>query len=68
MKCSNCGAENTVSGLRQISRTYKNTSVVFRDIQCNYCQKCEEITLDLVEGDRLFKLMKDFIGKVDAHS
>lgn len=41
---------------------------MFHDIQCGYCKQCGDITLDLVEGERLFKLMKEFMKRVDSQS
>uniref|UniRef100_UPI00403F7D5B type II toxin-antitoxin system MqsA family antitoxin n=1 Tax=Herbaspirillum sp. DW155 TaxID=3095609 RepID=UPI00403F7D5B len=66
MKCANCGIEGAISGPRSIARTYKSESIVFHDIECIYCNYCGETTLGVTEGEHLFKLMRDFMKKIDS--
>lgn len=66
MKCPSCGAAKMQTDTRNLAYVYKGQTTQIPHVSGDFCDACDEIILDRVEGDRYSRLIADFQREINA--
>jgi len=65
MHCPACGAPGLVRDTRDVPVTYKGQTMTIYAAYADYCDACGESIPRAEDGERVSKLMLEFIAKVN---
>ncbi|MFT3857521.1 MAG: type II toxin-antitoxin system MqsA family antitoxin [Aquabacterium sp.] len=66
MKCPCCGAADLVHDTRDLPYVYKGERTVIPQVTGDFCPACDEVVLDVIQGDRFSDLVGAFQREVNA--